>query len=200
MVLTIPSASVASWVLLSSVLPATSPALDAAYSDLGWNFTLTLFTQWRSLVGVGKPAGTHEQPGSDPLAGSQLRPAAAAARLQGAAQRAPQAALFAAPAPGLAAAPRLRPRTRGPGGQHPAWQLHLTFALEHVAQVAAAVGARDLHAPHAHGVVHMPLHGAGQVVVVGWPPAATVELGFAPASAGQGGVRGRAGRCAAAAA
>eukprot|EP00197_Chlamydomonas_leiostraca_P001385 CAMPEP_0202887068 /NCGR_PEP_ID=MMETSP1391-20130828/42488_1 /ASSEMBLY_ACC=CAM_ASM_000867 /TAXON_ID=1034604 /ORGANISM="Chlamydomonas leiostraca, Strain SAG 11-49" /LENGTH=149 /DNA_ID=CAMNT_0049570343 /DNA_START=854 /DNA_END=1302 /DNA_ORIENTATION=- len=50
------------------------------------------------------------------------------------------------------------------------------LVLKHVAQVAAAVLARDLHAPHAVLVVLVPLHRARNLIVERGPPAPAVEL------------------------
>jgi len=50
------------------------------------------------------------------------------------------------------------------------------FALEHMPQVAAAIGANNLRSQHAEGTVLMALNGAGQRVEVSWPAAARFEL------------------------
>lgn len=50
------------------------------------------------------------------------------------------------------------------------------LALEDVAQVASAVGADDLGAGHAKGVVRMAGHGARDAVKVGGPAASRLEL------------------------
>jgi len=50
------------------------------------------------------------------------------------------------------------------------------FALEDVAQVAAAVGAHDLGARHAQGAVFVAGHGAWDAIEVGRPAAARLEL------------------------
>lgn len=62
------------------------------------------------------------------------------------------------------------------------------FALEHMAQVAAAVAADDLSARHAEGAVRVPDDGAGDAVEVGGPAAAGFELvGGAVERGGAGG-------------
>lgn len=50
------------------------------------------------------------------------------------------------------------------------------FPLEHMAQMAAALGANDLRPGHAEGAIRMPRHGAGDAVEVGGPAAAALEL------------------------
>lgn len=52
----------------------------------------------------------------------------------------------------------------------------VALALEHVAKVAAAVGAYDLGPCHAEGAVLMPRHGPRDAVEVGRPAAARLEL------------------------
>ena len=52
----------------------------------------------------------------------------------------------------------------------------MAFALEDVAEMAAAVGADDLGPRHAEGVVLMARHGAGDAVKVCWPATARLEL------------------------
>lgn len=44
--------------------------------------------------------------------------------------------------------------------------------LEHMPQVATAVLASDLNALHAKGIVLVPLHSVGQVVIKRWPTTA----------------------------
>lgn len=49
--------------LLPAGQPASRPAslFFSLYSALGTNLTLMLLTQWRSLVGVGKPCARRRQ-------------------------------------------------------------------------------------------------------------------------------------------
>ena len=50
------------------------------------------------------------------------------------------------------------------------------FPLKHVPQMPAAIRADNLGARHAKGTVRVPGHGAGDVVKVGRPAAAGLEL------------------------
>lgn len=52
------------------------------------------------------------------------------------------------------------------------------FPLEHMPQVAAAIGAHNLGARHKHRLVLVSLDGAGDRVEKGGPAAARVELCF----------------------
>src|SRR5690606_5466570 len=93
------------------------------------------------------------------------------------------------------------PRRLGRGLQAHADRVHavalvrrgvVALALEHVAQVRAAVGAEDLGAGPAQGVVRAVLHPVlGQRGVEGRPPAVALELRLAPeqlTAAGSAGV------------
>lgn len=62
--------------------------------------------------------------------------------------------------------------------KHTAGGAHLS--LKDMAQVAAALCACDLHAPHAIGVVHMALNCPGNLCIECRPPASGVKLGLGP--------------------